>query len=499
MLYHQIISKVTLQVGCTVLLFAQLSCVNSLTDEANSLGEELNEETLLPQESNSNNEEVLLAQAANWNNAEMIHEIENHHEEEVTELAFSPDGQYLASVSTDAIKIWNVESGELLNELAGHETVEGGLKVPVSAIAFSPDSQTLATASWSQGLFPQDSLILWDVQTGNPQQKLAENGCRDLEFTPNGGSLWAACGREVQLWNLSNGTKEQTIEEQPVSAIALSPDGQTLATIGANFGDTRDNTNVRLWDASNQTQTGTLSTTDPLKTVAFTPDGEKLITQSNYPESVQQLTVWDWENEQSLNSYEYFGRSSVAVSPDGSMLGGGFRNALLVDLEGNPIQNSILIRQQGGASAIAFSDDEQTLAWSGLPSTYPSPIIRIWRAGASTSDHAETDHRANYEAQELPASRTTEDPKTFAEETYGLTEKFGATEENIISEETATNQKLVTVTQTNLKDDAIGAVRYRLEFEKQSGSSWELTWVGRKQQCRRGPTEPNEWTTELCV
>ncbi|MFP4694753.1 MAG: WD40 repeat domain-containing protein [Halothece sp.] len=494
MFYHCILSRTTF----SVLLLGQFGCATPLAGFTDEPG--LVQTT---EESEESNEDILLTQSSNWNNAKMLHEIEGH-QEEVTQLAFSPNGQYLASASADAIKVWNVDSGELLQELAGHESVERELNAPVSAIAFSPDSQTIATASWSQGLIPQDSIILWDVETGTPQQQLAgQEGCRDLEFTTDGGSIWAACGRNVQLWNVGKGAIEKTIGERAVSAIALSPNDNTLATIDANFGAPQEESNkVKLWNVGgNDTQIGTLSTTAVLQNVTFTPDGEKLITQNfSGGSSSGEVTIWDWQQNQSLYTHQYFGASPVQVSPDGSMLAGGFQEGLLVDLEGNPIENNILIRQQGGASAISFSQDHQTLAWSGKPTTYPSPIIRIWQAGTPNSDSPENnDDRANYESLELPSSRTTENPETFAEANYGLEEKFGATEETITSEEIQANQKVVTVTQTNLKDDSVGAMQYRLEFEQHSEGTWELTWVGHKQQCRRGPTEPNEWTTELCV
>jgi WD40 repeat protein len=54
-------------------------------------------------------------------------------------LAFSPDGRYIGSASSDkTIKIWAVETGEELATLRDHSSY-------VFAIAFSPDGRTLAT------------------------------------------------------------------------------------------------------------------------------------------------------------------------------------------------------------------------------------------------------------------------------------------------------------------------------------------------------------------
>jgi hypothetical protein len=62
-----------------------------------------------------------------------------------------------------------------------------------------------------------------------------------------------------------------------------------------------------------------------------------------------------------------------------------------------------------------------------------------------------------------------------------------------------TNRAEAILTLTSLADDSVFAQRYRLEFDLQEdGVTWELVWVGRQQQCRRGPTPEDEWTTQLC-
>ena len=56
-------------------------------------------------------------------------------------VAFSPDGQRLASASLDnTIKIWDATTGDCQATLEGHSNA-------VISIAFSPDGQRLASAS----------------------------------------------------------------------------------------------------------------------------------------------------------------------------------------------------------------------------------------------------------------------------------------------------------------------------------------------------------------
>ena len=56
-------------------------------------------------------------------------------------MAFSPDGQRVASASRDkTVKLWNASSGKQLGTLTGHSDA-------VYGVAFSPDGQRVASAS----------------------------------------------------------------------------------------------------------------------------------------------------------------------------------------------------------------------------------------------------------------------------------------------------------------------------------------------------------------
>ena len=109
-------------------------------------------------------------------------------------LAFSPDANQLAAASTGkTIRLLNVPSAAEVRKFEG-------LREPANLLHFSANGKVLAAAS------PGDPVVrLWDVASGRLRRRLtaASAGVRALALSPDGLTLALASGNRVYLWNVT--------------------------------------------------------------------------------------------------------------------------------------------------------------------------------------------------------------------------------------------------------------------------------------------------------
>jgi WD40 repeat protein/serine/threonine protein kinase len=185
------------------------------------------------------------------------------HRQRINALAFSPQGDRVASASKDGtIRIWSAGDGELLHTLAGHTGA-------VFSLAFHPTKPVLASGGYD------GNLRIWDLVTGAELTMRAdlEGEVSAVAWSPDGGILATTHGKLVCLRDESYETTNKLIGHQDrVTSLSFHPDGQRLASASL------DGT-IRLWTTRNPESTShvlTLRTGQKCPAVAFSPDGRRL-------------------------------------------------------------------------------------------------------------------------------------------------------------------------------------------------------------------------------
>ena len=186
----------------------------------------------------------------------------------VHSAAFSPDGRYLASGIGRFVRLWHVGSAKMAHELEGHTG-------SVRRVAFSPDGRYLASGAYSS----DGTVRLWDVETGDALRVLAgHDRVYSVGFSPDGRRLASGGGHGVGLWDVGTGAAIRMLKCSRLVAfysVAFGPDASLLAS-GSTDGI------VRLWDTGSGAELGRLEGhRSSVKCVAFARDGRILASASS--------------------------------------------------------------------------------------------------------------------------------------------------------------------------------------------------------------------------
>lgn len=226
------------------------------------------------------------------------------HDYEITRIAWSSDGRFLAVPSLDqTIYILDNEKGKTNRVLFESDRV--------ICVAWSPDGSIIASGTEDHGI------RLWDVNNKQVSQIFKEHSglIRSLAFSPDGRML--ASGSEdqiVKIWDIKSGKVSRNLisHNQPITCVAWSPNGKFLAT-------SSDDNSIRIWDP----ETGELlhillGHLSFVLCVAWSPNSQLLASSS----SDNTIRFWDCSNWTQIYTLEGHRRSVrfISFSFDGRLL-----------------------------------------------------------------------------------------------------------------------------------------------------------------------------------
>lgn len=283
-------------------------------------------------------------------------------------FTFGPDGRTLATANKDgSICLWNTSSGTV--EMTLEANVEASGTLGDAEFAFSPDGRRIAAAY-------NHDIKVWDLESRQVILKL--NGIYEpihhVLYSPDGISIAAAAGDgHVILWDAKTGQSLWTRHghSNKLMGIAFNSDGTQLATGSADRV-------LTIWDTTSGRKLRSFKGhLHSVTTVAFSADGTRVLSSS-----VDGTTkVWDALNNGETPSLAspVFGVTSVAAGSDGSRLvvGGGDERVAVLNLRNGT--SFVRMNQSGFGSGV----DECRVAIKRDGSAVAScqgKLVRIWNA-----------------------------------------------------------------------------------------------------------------------
>lgn len=289
----------------------------------------------------------------------------------VFDSAFAQGDQQLVVVGGSGLELWEVTDLSQVQQTWNIPGLESDDYDSLHAVTIHPDGHTAAVSTFGGRLYLLDLAALETAVSPLPGQ--LPFGMASLLFSTDGTMLVGLDAEGVvNIWGVADGRHEVT-DIHSDSALALTPDGQTLIT---STGDT-----LYLWDwptpGTEPHTTVTLTDYGERHGMAFTvqhlavsADGQWLAAQAND----QHTRIWSLEQlDASPNLIETEIVRDMSFSPDGRFLAIAQDNEIQVWQVGNWESPAHLTGHEDMIWSLAFSADGQLLVSASQDDT-----VRLW-------------------------------------------------------------------------------------------------------------------------
>lgn len=282
------------------------------------------------------------------------------HTHRVHRLAFSPDGKQLASAGGDStIRLWQIATGQTVDVLHGHQA-------EVTDVVFNLDGSSLLSSSNDR------SIRVWDAGSGRELHKLGsftDGATSALDFSPDGGKLVSGSDDgSIRVWGMEKQECILKLQEQfsYIFSVAYSPDGKTIASASL------DRT-ICIWSAeTGALQHRLMAHKSEVSSVAYHPT-KPLLASASHDQTVR---LWDIQTGQAVQVLNSPSGAlwSVAFSPDGTMVASCSSNSGVYLWSMDEYSTlTTLTGQKDLVWTVAFSPDGKWLAAAGAEGT-----ITLW-------------------------------------------------------------------------------------------------------------------------
>ncbi|AEP11491.1 MULTISPECIES: WD40 repeat domain-containing serine/threonine protein kinase [Chloracidobacterium] len=279
------------------------------------------------------------------------------HEHIVKSLSYHGSGDWLASASGDgSVRLWDLRTNREIGLFSGHE-------YSVNAVAIAPDGLRLASGG------ADGTARLWTLRDATEIASFGHRtAVRALLFASDGRWLITAFDTEVKIWDA---LRQRQIASflghiKTIDALALSPDGHTLASGGADDA-------IHFWDLISKTEQAMLRLSGHAPTsLVYLPDG-RLISGGRDG----QLCLWHTTETGPLQTVEAHLEAirALALSPDGRWLASSDWNGVIKLWATQDFTNLVTVEaHDGAAQSLAFAPDGQHLASGGADA-----LIHLWQ------------------------------------------------------------------------------------------------------------------------